>query len=160
MLRIETLARRAWQLKEQGYSIDDIADVMGRPTSAIERWIVSWNDIAQQVPPWHEGLNTNTVLCLNKAGITSREALIDAWENGEIKRGRPYGINASRLVELHNWLEASGKELLEAPPRTMVIDLSLEAEAALNHLKNVSGQNASQLINRLLVEADETNRND
>lgn len=35
MLRIETLARRAWQLKQQGYSILDIADVIGRSTSAV-----------------------------------------------------------------------------------------------------------------------------
>lgn len=158
MSQIETLARQAWQLKEQGYAIDDIADAMGKPTSAIELWLDRWPEIAQRVPPWHEGLNTHTVLYLNKAGITSREALIGAWENGDIKRGQPSGINVSRLVELRNWLQSSGNELPEAPPRAMVIDLSPEAEAALNHLKRVSGQNASQVIANLLVEADEINR--
>jgi|GEM_PF-6401581 hypothetical protein len=68
MPQIETLARQAWQLKAQGYAIDDIADVMGKPTSAIERWIGRWTDIDQQVPPWHEGLNIHTVHCLRRAG--------------------------------------------------------------------------------------------
>ena len=160
MAQIETLARQAWQLKEQGYAIDDIADVMGRPTSAIERWIGHWTMIAQQVPPWHEGLNIQTVLCLKKAGITSREALVEAWENGRIQNGQPSGIGAFRIVELRNWLEATGTEVSQAPPKAMVIDLSPEAEAALNHLKRVTGQNASQLISRLLVETDEINRSD
>ncbi len=110
--------------------------------------------------PWHEGLNIHTVLSLKKVGITSRGALIEAWENGDIKRAQPPGIGVSRLVELQNWLEASGTECPKAPPRTMVIDLSPEAEAALNHLKRVTGQTASQLVSRLLVEADEINRND
>jgi hypothetical protein len=160
MSQIEKLARQAWQLKEQGYAIDEIANAMGKPTSAIERWIGRWTEIAQRVPPWHEGLNIHTVISLKKAGITSREALIEAWESGDIQRGHPPGIGVSRLVELRNWLEASGTELPKAPPRTMVIDLSPEAEAALNHLKKVKGQNASQLISRLLIEADEINRSD
>ncbi|SEL95247.1 hypothetical protein [Halomonas daqiaonensis] len=160
MAQIETLARQAWQLREQGYAINDIANVMGRPTSAIERWIGCWLVIAGQAPPWHEGLNTHIVLYLKKAGITSREALVAAWENGDIKRGQSSEINVSRLVELRNWLEDSGSEVPEAPPRTMIIDLSPEAEVALNHLKRVTGQPASQLISRLLVEADELNRSD
>ena len=53
MPQIENFARQAWQLKEQGYAIDDIADVMGRPTSVIERWINHWPEIDQQVPPWN-----------------------------------------------------------------------------------------------------------
>ncbi len=55
MLQIETLARQTWQLKEQWYAIDDIADLMGRPTSAIERWIARWAEIAQRVPPGMKG---------------------------------------------------------------------------------------------------------
>jgi hypothetical protein len=160
MPHIENFARQAWQLKEQGYAIDDIADVMGRPTSVIERWINHWPEIEQQVPPWHEGLSTNTVFYLDKAGISSREALIEAWENGDIQRGQPPGIGVSRLVELHNWLAASGTELPKAPPKAMIIDLPPEAEAALNHLRKVTGQTASELISRLLVEADELNRSD
>ena len=50
MSQIETLARQAWQLRENGYGIDDIADVMGKPTSAIERWISRWPEIADQAP--------------------------------------------------------------------------------------------------------------
>lgn len=68
MPQIENFARQAWQLKEQGYAIDDIADVMGRPTSVIERWINHWPEIEQQVPPWHDGLSTNTIFYLDKAG--------------------------------------------------------------------------------------------
>lgn len=51
MLHIETLARQAWQLKEQGYAIDDIADAMGKPTSAIELWIGRWPVSVASVPP-------------------------------------------------------------------------------------------------------------
>lgn len=47
-----------------------IADLMSKPTSAIERWIDSWTEIAQQVLSWHEGLNCLTVYYLKKAGIT------------------------------------------------------------------------------------------
>lgn len=123
MSQIETLARQAWQLKEQGYAIDDIADAMGKPTSAIERWIARWTEITQQVPPWHEGLNPHTVLYLKQAGITSREALAEAWESGDIKRRQPSGINVSRLVELRNWLRSSGADLPKVPSRAIVIDL-------------------------------------
>ncbi|QFU00980.1 hypothetical protein FIU83_04965 [Halomonas sp. THAF5a] len=160
MSRVETLARQAWQLKEQGYAIDDIADAMGKPTSAIERWISRWIDIAQQMPPWHEGLNVHTVHCLRKAGITSRDALAEAWESGRIRRGQPSGIGVSRLVELRHWLETTGTEIPKAAaPRAMIIDLTPEAEAALNHLRRRTGQSASQLISRLLVDADDIDRN-
>ena len=159
MQQIETLARQAWQLRQQGYSIDAIADVMGKPASAIERWIERWPVIAQQLPPWHEGLNLRVVHCLEKADITSREALIEAWENGSIQRGRPSGIGVSRLVELRKWLEAQGTEVSSAPLRALIIDLTPEAEAALNHLRRATGQTASQLVSRLLVEADEPGRN-
>lgn len=47
-----------------------IADLMSKPTSAIERWIDSWTEIALQVLSWHEGLNCLTVYYLKKAGIT------------------------------------------------------------------------------------------
>ncbi|TLF45434.1 hypothetical protein FEI13_18255 [Halomonas urmiana] len=160
MSQIETLARRAWQLKEQGYAIDDIAALMGKPTSAIERWISRWTEIARKVPEWHEGLNIHTVLTLKKAGIESRDDLIKAWENGDIQRGQPPGIGVYRLVELRNWLEASGIEFPKAQPKAMIIDLLPEAEAALNHLKKVSGKTASQVIANLLIEADEINRSD
>ncbi|MDI5891817.1 hypothetical protein [Halomonas rhizosphaerae] len=160
MIRVETLARRAWQLKEQGYAIEDIADAMGKPTSAIELWISRWPEIAQQEAPWHEGLSIRTVHCLSEAGITSREALAEALESGKIQRDQPPGIGVSRLVELRRWLKDTGTALPEAPTRAMIIDLSLEAEAALKHLKTMSGQNASQLISRLLVEADEINPSD
>lgn len=40
----------------------------------------------------------------------------------------------------------------------MIIDLSLEAEAALNHLKKVSGETLSQLVSHLPVEADDIGR--
>ena len=158
MLHIETLARQAWQLKEQGYAIDDIADAMGKPTSAIELWISRWPEIAQQASPWHEGLSIRTVHYLREAGIDSREVLIEALETGKIQRGQPPGIGVSRLVELRRWLEETGTALPEAQPRAVIIDLPLEAQAALNHLKNVSGQNASQLISRLLIEADDIAR--
>ncbi len=65
MSLIETLARQAWQLREQGYAIDDSADVMGKPTSAIERWICRWPEIAQQTT-----LHVHTVHCLEKAGMS------------------------------------------------------------------------------------------
>ena len=160
MPQIETLARQAWQLREQGHAIDDIADMMGKPSSAIERWIARWPRIAEEVVPlWHEGLNLRTVQCLEKAGITSRKTLVDEWETGGIERGKPSGINVSRLVEIKHWLEASGTQITEAPSRAMIVDLSLEAEAALRHLKRMSGQNASQVISRLLIEADELARN-
>ena len=159
MPQIETLARQAWQLREQGYAIDVIAEVMGKPASAIERWIGRWPEIAQNVPPWHQGLKPTTVQCLRKAGITSREALIEAWEAGSIKRGQPSGIGVSRWVELRHWLEDKGTEVPLAQPRAMVIDLTPEAEAALNHLRRASGQTASQLVSRLLVEADEPGGN-
>ncbi|XKF14701.1 hypothetical protein LL947_09305 [Halomonas sp. BLK-85] len=141
------------------YAIDDIADVMGKPTSAIERWICRWPEIADQAPLWHEGLNIHTVHCLEKASITSRETLVEAWEKGGIQRGQPPGINVSRLVELRHWLEASGTLVPEAPPRAMIIDLPAEAEAALKHLKKVTGETSSRLVSRLLVEADELTRN-
>ncbi|MCL7942263.1 hypothetical protein M8009_18450 [Halomonas sp. ATCH28] len=160
MLRVETLARRAWQLKEQGYAIDDIADAMGKPASAIELWLGRWPEIAQQEAPWHEGLSVRTVHCLSEAGIISREALVEAWKNGSIRRGQPTGINVSRLVELQHWLESTGTAVPEASPRAMIIDLPAEAEAALNHLRKVSGETASQVISRLLIEADEINRSD
>lgn len=159
MSQIETLARQAWQLREQGFAIDDIADVMGKPTSAIERWIGRWPEIAQQTPPWHEGLSIRTVHCLREAGITSREALVEAWEKGGIQRGQPPGINVSRLVELRHWLEATGTAVPVTPPRAMIIDLSVEAEAALKHLRKVTGETASQVVSRLLVEADDLARN-
>jgi hypothetical protein len=155
MTQIETLARQAWQLRQQGHSIDAIAEAMGRQTSAIERWIGMWTEIANRASPWHDGLNIHTVHWLGKAGITSRESLVEAWENGSIRRGQPSGINVSRLEELRRWLEATGTAVPKAPPRAMVIDLTPEAEAALNHLKKVSGQKASQLVSRLLVEADD-----
>lgn len=90
---------------------------MGRPTSAIERWICRWPEIAQQTPPWHEGLNIHTVRSLKKAGITSREALVEMWEKGGIKRGQPPGINVTRLVELRQWLEASAPRPNAFKPR-------------------------------------------
>ncbi|MDI5922491.1 hypothetical protein QLQ86_17040 [Halomonas sp. LR5S13] len=133
---------------------------MGKPTSAIQLWIGRWPEIAQQAPPWHEGLSTRTMHCLSEAGITSREALVEAWENGRIQRGQPTGIGVSRLVELRHWLANTGTAFAPAPTKTMIIELSLDAEAALNHLKKASGQNASQLISQLLVEADEINRSD
>ncbi len=160
MIRVETLARRAWQLREQGYAIEDIADAMGKPTSAIQLWIGRWPEIAQQEAPWHEGLSIRTVHCLSEAGINSRAALIEALGNGSVQRGNPSGIGVSRLVELKRWLEATGTALPEAPTRAMIIDLSLEAEAALKHLKTMSGQTASKVITNLLVEADEINRSD
>ncbi|MGM0914290.1 MAG: hypothetical protein ACQEXC_09715 [Pseudomonadota bacterium] len=160
MIRIETLARRAWQLKEQGYAIDAIAAAMGKPTSAIELWISRWPEIVQQEASWHEGLSVRTVHCLCEAGINSREALIEALDNGRVQRGKPSGIGVSRLVELRRWLESTGTASSEAPTRAMIIDLSLEAEAALKHLKTMSGQTASQVITTLLVEADEINRSD
>lgn len=126
MLHIETLARQAWQLREQGYAIDDIANVMGRSTSAIERWICSWTEIADQAPPWHEGLNIYTVHCLEKAGITCREDLVEAWEKGEIQRDQPTGINVSRLVEIRGWLESTDTLVSEALPRAVIIDLPAE----------------------------------
>ncbi|WP_280564519.1 hypothetical protein [Chromohalobacter sp. 48-RD10] len=94
MPQIETLARQAWQL----CAIDDIADLMSKPTSAIERWIDSWTEITQQVPPWHEELNCLTVYYLKKAGIITREGLVEAWKNDNFRRGqpRPHSTTAGR----------------------------------------------------------------
>ncbi|MGM0985303.1 MAG: hypothetical protein ACQEXG_18105 [Pseudomonadota bacterium] len=128
------------------------------PTRAIERWICRWPEIADQAPPWHEGLNIHTVHCLEKAGIIGREALIEAWEKGGSQRGQPSVIGVPRLADLRRWLEATSTAFPSSAPKAMIIDLSLEAEAALNHLKKVSRETASELICRLLVEADDIGR--
>lgn len=143
MPQVATLARLAWQLMQQGHAvIEDIANVMGKPVSAIERWIVVWPEIADQMLPWHQGQSSRTVPCLKQGGIISREALIEAWENGSIQCGQLAGIGVTWLTELRHWLETRGIEVPEAPLRPMIIDLSTEAEAALNHLWRMSGESA------------------
>lgn len=78
MSQVEALARQTYQLRDQGVGIDHIADVMGKLTSDIEHWIGLWLEIAQPMPPWYEELNINTMHCLEKIGITSHQALLEA----------------------------------------------------------------------------------
>jgi hypothetical protein len=158
MHQVETLARHAWQLRQQGYSIDAIADAMGKPFSAIERWILRWASIASSEPPWYDGLHIHIVSCLRHVGIDSREALVKAWEAGEIRRGQPAGIGVSRLLELRHWLAATGSDVAEVPTKAVIVELSAEAEASLQHLKPVSGRSSSDIISELLVLADPIDR--
>src|SRR5690554_149842 len=158
MHHVETLARQAWQLRQQGYSTDAIADAMGKPTSAIERWILQWANIANSAPPWYDGLHIHIVSCLRHAGIDSREALVKAWEAGEIRRGQPAGIGVSRLLEIRRWLEATGSGVAPVPAKAVIVELSAEAEASLQHLRNVSGRSSSDIISELLVRADSIDR--
>lgn len=158
MPQIEMLARQAWQLRQQGHSIDAIADAMGKPTSAIERWVLKWASIANSAPPWYDGLQIHIVSCLRHVGIDSREALVKAWEAGEIRRGQPAGIGVSRLLEIRRWLEATGSGVAEIPPTAVIVELSAEAEASLQHLKHASGRSSSDIISELLVRADPIDR--
>lgn len=152
MPQIETLARQAWQLRQQGYSIDDIADAMGKPTSAIERWVMNWARIVNRTPPWYDGLDIHTVACLRHAGLDSREAVVKAWQRGEIKRGSPPGIGVVRLLEIRSWLDAIGIDVAPVTPKAVIVDLTPEAEAALCRLKTRDGRKTSRLISELLIE--------
>ncbi|MCE0732457.1 hypothetical protein LWH48_06525 [Halomonas sp. G15] len=151
MTQIETLARQAWQLRQQGYSIDDIADAMSKPTSAIERWVMNWARIVNQAPPWYDGLDIHTVTCLRHAGLDSREAVVKAWQRSEIKRGSPSGIGVVRLLEIRSWLDAIGVDVAPVTSKAVIVDLTPEAEAVLHRLKAREGRNTSQLISELLI---------
>ncbi|MEA3250564.1 MAG: hypothetical protein U9Q35_03135 [Pseudomonadota bacterium] len=71
MPQIDTYARQAWQLRQQGYSIDRIADAMGHPTSSIERWLITWDNIDGSTPPWYDGLDFHTVSILSMRPVNS-----------------------------------------------------------------------------------------
>lgn len=154
MSQIEILARQAWQLHQQGYDVEEIADAMGRPTSSVERWLINWEEMSERLSPWHEGLELSTVSSLKRAGIDSGEALLAAWERGEIQRGSPQGIGVARLIEIRSWVEAKGSSVEPALPKAFIVDLMPEAEAALTRLRYSRHRGISQLINDLLIEAD------
>lgn len=158
MSQIETLARQAWQLQEQGYSIEAIADAMNRPTSTIERWLERYREMLNRPVPWHDGLEPRTVLALRRYGIDSRSALIDAWENGLLKRGMGSEIGHARRERIRAWLETSGQRVGQQPTKAHVVELSAEADAALHRLKSRNRERMSQVINRLLIEADAAER--
>lgn len=60
MTQVETFARQAHELREQGYTIEEIAKAMGHTPKAIERWIRQWgriNEALHTPQPWHAGLD-------------------------------------------------------------------------------------------------------
>lgn len=152
MYRIEDYVRQAGQLSQQGHSVDEIAEVMHRNPKAIERWLVLWEELFEQEPPWFKGLDAATVASLRHAGVETREDLVRAWENGEIRVGHPEGIGTVRLAELRQWLEATGEIVKSAGMKAIVVDLTADAEVALLQLERSTGQSASQIISGLLVK--------
>ncbi len=156
MTKVEDRCRQAYELNEDGYSIGEIARAMGKPTSAVERWIRQWVKIRQasEAPqPWHAGLDHFTVARLRRAGITSQEELLQAWENGEIQPGTPRGIGLLRMSEIHRWLTSMDSDIRPPPTKPVIFELSAEAREALDYFKRWRGEEGSELVSRLLVEA-------
>jgi hypothetical protein len=154
MPQIDTFARQAWQLRQQGHTLRAIAEALGKSPRSVERWISEWDAISSGEKPSFQGLEYQTVSALRRTGIDSHEALLSAWDNGEISRGHSPGIGVVRLVEIRRWLESEGADPAEVTPATIVVDLTAEAEAALRHLRNRSGDTASRIISDLLVKHD------
>lgn len=156
MTQAEIRARQASELWEEGYSTKEIAHAMGLPRSAIERWIQKWQKMkhaANADQPWHAGMDPITVARLRMGGITTREELIEAWENGDIRPGKPRGIGLVRVKEIHNWITEIDSDVQPPPTKPMIIELTIEARDALRYFSRFKGETASQLVSRLLAEA-------
>ncbi len=154
MSQIETYARQAWQLSQQGHSLGAIATVQGKSPKTVQRWIAVWKQVCRREPAWYEGLEMSIVSCLRHAGINSREALVEAWENGESRRGHPPGIGVRRLLAIQAWLESGGASVSPVTSKAVIVDLSAAAESALNHLVRATGESPSSIISKLLVAHD------
>lgn len=158
MTKIEVRAKQAYELSEEGYSVDEIARAMGQTSLAIERWIRQWSrmtDTSNDLQSLHAHLDRVTVNRLRMAGITSREELLDAWENGKIEPGKPRGIGVAAIAQIQSLLSMIYAGIQPVPTKPLIVELSIEAQYALKYIKQLKGKDASQVINQLLIEAKE-----
>lgn len=155
MALIQDQARRAWQLCEQGHSIEEIAEHFSCTPQAVERWLLVREEIARQQheKPWWDGLDGTTVSILRYAGIRSRADLVKVWESGDIEDGRIHGVGPRRQLEIRRWLAATREHGEVYPPKAMLIELPVEAEDALLTLERKTKHSRSDIISDLLLRA-------
>ena len=161
MALVQDHARRAWQLCEQGHAIEEIAEIFGCTPKHVERWLLVWEEMAKKdhEKPWWDGLDGGTVSMLRYAGIRSRADLVRAWENGDIEHSRINGIGPRRQLEIRQWLESTSAHGEAYPPKAMLFELPMDAEAALLKLEQMTGHSRSQIVSQLLLQAVKDQKN-
>lgn len=149
-------ARQAWQLKQEGYDIEQICLALGVRPSTVPKLVSRWEARLAQDSGWHQGLSVDVVNRLKRNGIDSLESLQMAWKEGRFQHGLVPNIGAVSIREIHAWLESDNVPMPCRETATPVIVYLLpEAVEALDEMADSTQENRSGVINRLILTADE-----
>ena len=114
MKRDQGRLKRVLELRESGLTFQAIGKqlfVSGKRAREIYEYAVEQRD---RPPQWSDGLSRRVLNCLNHAGISSKEAVFRALDNGRLRPGgrcRNYGEKSH--AELCAWLGFPASALAE-----------------------------------------------
>ncbi|MBB3231971.1 ribbon-helix-helix domain-containing protein [Halomonas stenophila] len=149
-------AQQAWQLKEEGYDFDEISVAMGVRATTAQKLVSRWEARLSIQAVWHHGLPVRIVNHLKENNIDSLESLQSVLAEGRLQKGMVPGIGAASIEQIRTWLESRNlkKECSEAD-KPVVVHLSPAMIEALDALAITEHEDRSEIIKRLILEADE-----
>jgi hypothetical protein len=156
MTKSQDQSHRAYELYEQGLSLEQIAVHLGTSDDRASQLIAYYErDNPAPPQPWWAGLSSSNHVLLEEVGLHNRADVEQAYRDGAFTRGHPNfltGLSARRIQRIIEWLGETPEPPAITYPVVETLSLRLNAERVreLEALSRAVHIEPAELVERLI----------
>lgn len=159
MSNFHEISRAAYDLSQQGYSLEYIAERFNTSDDRISQLIAAYKRqlLAVKATAWWHGLSSSTRILLAEVGLHSREDVEQAYQEGAFIKGHPNllsGLSERTMRQITDWLDQpkDNSTMTEIHGRPLTLTLNAECAHYLERLSLAAHITPTALIEKLIYE--------